>query len=46
VVAAKDTLYGLAKTYYGDASKWPRIVEANPGLVPERMPLGKTLIIP
>jgi 5'-nucleotidase len=46
VVAAKDTLYALAKTYYGDSKQWPRIVEANPGLVPEKMPVGKTILIP
>jgi 5'-nucleotidase len=46
VVAAKDTLYALAKTYYGDSKQWPKIVAANPGLVPEKMPVGKTIIIP
>jgi nucleoid-associated protein YgaU len=46
VVAAKDTLYALATKYYGDSKQWPKIVQANPGLVPERMPVGKTIIIP
>jgi nucleoid-associated protein YgaU len=46
VVQAKDTLYALAKHYYGDGTKWPRIQAANPGLVPERMPIGKAIVIP
>ena len=46
VVAPKDTLYALAKTYYGESKQWTKIVEANPGLVPEKMPVGKTIIIP
>jgi nucleoid-associated protein YgaU len=46
VVAPKDTLYSLAKTYYGDSKQWQKIVAANPGLVPEKMPVGKTIIIP
>lgn len=46
VVAAKDTLYSLSKTYYGSGNQWQKIVAANPGLVPEKMPVGKTIIIP
>lgn len=45
-VVAKDTLYSLAKTYYGDSKQWKKIADANPGLVPEKMPVGKTIVIP
>lgn len=46
VVAAKDTLYSLSRQYYGNPNQWKKIVEANPGLVPEKMPVGKTIVIP
>jgi 5'-nucleotidase/UDP-sugar diphosphatase len=45
-VVKGDTLYQISVKYYGTGSKWPRIVEANPGLKPERMPVGKTIVIP
>jgi 5'-nucleotidase / UDP-sugar diphosphatase len=46
VVQPRDTLYSIARQYYNDGTKWPRIQAANPGLVPERLPLGKSIIIP
>ena len=46
VIAAKDTVYSLSRTYYGDPNQWKKIVAANPGLVPEKMPIGKTIVIP
>lgn len=46
VIQEKETLYGLAIKYYGDAKQWPKIQAANPGLIPERMPVGKTIVIP
>jgi 5'-nucleotidase/UDP-sugar diphosphatase len=30
VIASGDTLWDLAKTYYGDATMWSKIAEANP----------------
>ena len=45
-VVRKDTLYSLAKRYYGDGKKWPTIQDANPGVVPERLRVGQKLIIP
>lgn len=43
-----DTLYELARTYYGDESKWERIYEANQDLFDKRDELepGDVLIIP
>lgn len=45
-VAKGETLYAISVKYYGTGSKWPKIVDANPGLKPERMPVGKQIVIP
>ncbi len=43
-----DTLWSLAVKYLGQGRRWPEIVQANPELhlVPKRLPVGKTIIIP
>lgn len=46
VIAAGDTLWSLSVKYYGDGKQWEKIVAANPGLAPTRMPLGKAITIP
>ncbi|WP_417419057.1 5'-nucleotidase C-terminal domain-containing protein [Hoeflea sp.] len=46
VVAAGDTLWDLAKTYYGDGTMWSRIAEANPSANPKDLVIGETLSIP
>lgn len=35
-VAAGDSLYLIAKKYYGEGGKWKQIVDANPGRVSEK----------
>jgi nucleoid-associated protein YgaU len=47
-VVAGDTLSALAQRFYGDAAKWPRILEANCDQVlnPDRIFPGQTLRIP
>jgi len=46
MVVKDDTFYSLAEKYYGDGKQWKRIQEANPGVIPEKLPIGKKLIIP
>ena len=46
VVASGDTLWDLAKTYYGDATMWTKIAEANPQANPKDLVVGETLAIP
>jgi nucleoid-associated protein YgaU len=46
VVKGGETLYQIAKKYYGDGTKWQAIVKANPTLKPERMHVGQKLVIP
>lgn len=48
-VGRGDSLYSLAKRYYGDGARWPAIREANPGLRGaslHQIKLGSKLIIP
>ncbi|MEO1129250.1 MAG: LysM peptidoglycan-binding domain-containing protein [Planctomycetota bacterium] len=46
IVARGDTLSEISKALYGRASLWRRIVDANPGLDPERLRPGMVLKIP
>ncbi|MCB9535753.1 MAG: LysM peptidoglycan-binding domain-containing protein [Myxococcales bacterium] len=47
-VAPGDTLVGLAREYYGDATAWPRIWQANTDLAhgPTGIRAGTVLVIP
>jgi 5'-nucleotidase / UDP-sugar diphosphatase len=41
-----DTLYGIARNRYGDGKQWTRITGANPGLRPETLKVGQTIVLP
>lgn len=41
-----DTLWSIAKNHYGNGHKWQDIVNANPGLNPSKLPVGKTITMP
>ena len=41
-----DTLWDLAKKYYGDANKWETILSANGGIDPRKLKIGSRLIVP
>jgi len=41
-----ETLWSLATKYLGHGRRWTEIVDANPGLQPKRLPIGKTIRIP
>ena len=41
-----DTLWDLAKKYYGDYYQWTKIQKANGNLNPYTIPVGKKLLIP
>jgi nucleoid-associated protein YgaU len=47
-VAKGDTLSAIAKKYYGDASKYPEIFEANKPMLkhPDKIYPGQSLRIP
>lgn len=47
-VVPGDTLSGIAKKYYGDASRWPEIQAANKGKIsnPNLIYPGQTFLIP
>lgn len=41
-----DTLFGIAKSRYGNGNQWQRITAANPGLTPQNLKAGQTIVIP
>jgi 5'-nucleotidase len=41
-----DTLFGIARTHYGDGKQWQRIANANPGLTPANLKAGSMIAIP
>ena len=48
-VAKGDTLFQLARTYYGDQAKWKTIYEANRSTIgsdPNKIRVGQRLVIP
>jgi len=47
-VAKKDTLYAIARTYYGDHRRWKEIYEANRSDIsdPNKIRVGQRLLIP
>ena len=46
VVKKGDTLFGIAKTAYGNGNQWQRIASANPGLSPATLKAGQTITLP
>ncbi|MEM9105442.1 MAG: 5'-nucleotidase C-terminal domain-containing protein, partial [Pseudomonadota bacterium] len=46
VIAAGDNLWDLAKRYFGDATHWIHIAEANPDHTPQNLKIGQSLTIP
>ncbi len=46
VVEPGDTLMQISAAAYGSAKHWRRILEANPGLDPGAMPVGKAIVLP
>jgi 5'-nucleotidase len=41
-----DTLYGIARSHYGDGKQWQKIASANPGLSPTSLKVGQTITLP
>ncbi|MBB6483841.1 5'-nucleotidase C-terminal domain-containing protein [Rhizobium lusitanum] len=46
VVVAGDTLWDLAKTYYGSAKQWRKLLAANRNIKPHHLSVGEKLRIP
>jgi nucleoid-associated protein YgaU len=46
VVKTGETLYQIAKEYYGRGDKWTLIVKANPKISPTKVHVGDKLFIP
>lgn len=47
-VVKGDTLYGLARAYYGDQRRWKDVYEANRAVIsdPNKIRIGQRLLIP
>ncbi|MGE0142384.1 MAG: LysM peptidoglycan-binding domain-containing protein [Planctomycetota bacterium] len=45
-VAAGETLTHVSRRYYGSDQRWQVILDANPGLDPRRMPVGREIVVP
>jgi nucleoid-associated protein YgaU len=45
-VAAGETLTHVSRRYYGSDHRWQVILDANPGLDPRRMPVGREIVVP
>ncbi len=45
-IMAGDNLWNLAKEFYGDATKWSMIAEANPDINPKNLKIGSKLTVP
>lgn len=45
-IADGETLEQISMRYYGSKHQWSRIVEANPGLRPNAMRIGVSIVIP
>jgi nucleoid-associated protein YgaU len=41
-----DTLWSIAARHYGDGKQWQRIVDANPGLDPQKLAVGQVITLP
>lgn len=46
VIAAGDTFWVLAKTFYGDAGLWRKLAAANRHMNPRHLPVGRELKVP
>lgn len=46
VLGPQDDLWSLAERTYGDGTQWRRIVAANPGLDPDHLDPGRTIVLP
>ncbi|MBT3201043.1 MAG: LysM peptidoglycan-binding domain-containing protein [Phycisphaerales bacterium] len=45
-IKKKDTLWSISTRYLGSGKRWQEIVDVNPGLSPQRLPIGKTINLP
>lgn len=46
VIQPGDTLITISRHFYGTGTRWRRIAEANPGLNPRRLKIGRRILIP
>jgi len=45
-IKKKDTLWSISTRYLGSGKRWQEIVNANPGLNPQKLAVGRTINLP
>jgi len=45
-IASGDVLSTIARARYGNGNLWPAIVKANPGLDPDKLKVGRKIVLP
>jgi nucleoid-associated protein YgaU len=46
VIQKGDTLWSIARQYLGDGKRWKEILQANPGIQPDKLRVGSTITLP
>lgn len=46
IVRKGDTLWSIAEQHYGNGNRYRDILAANPDIVPEKLAVGETLVLP
>ncbi|MEQ8731733.1 5'-nucleotidase C-terminal domain-containing protein [Roseitalea porphyridii] len=46
VIEAGDTLWEIAREFYGDATMWSKIADANPDLMADNLEVGMEITVP
>jgi 5'-nucleotidase len=46
MVKRGDTLWSIAKATYGDGKQYTKIAAANPGVAPQALKVGQTIVLP
>jgi len=46
IIRKGDTLWSIARIHLGDPKRWVEIQNANPGLNPNKLPIGQTINLP
>jgi len=41
-----DSYWKIAERHYGNGLRWTDIAEANPGIDPKKLPVGKSIVLP
>ena len=46
IITIRDTLWSIAIRHLGDGARYKEILELNPGLDPQKLPIGGKIVLP